>query len=327
MSLEVAMSRSLDEKLEFFSTKVPVHPRLSWALDEVDYASTPHSGSEIIMLIGPAGVGKSTLIKALKNRVIARHKADARKDPGYIPIVAIEAASSGDKAFSWKSFLSLICQQLGGHIGSTIVGMQQSIQNALVHRRTKMVVIDEAFHILKNSNDRTLQNHLTMIRNLVGGSGASLVLVGAYDLHQAINRDGQTARRTKIIHFQHYKSGIEEDEVAFRTVLRQLAGQIPMENVPDLDPLADEIHHVCAGCVGILKDTLSRSIGEAHKEGPIWSIGHLLRAALTPAQLDTILREITDGEARLEHGGYASGADTAYENLRRKAAILLGMDK
>jgi hypothetical protein len=101
------------------------------------------------------------------------------------------------------------------------------------------------------------------------------------------------------VHFERYLPGVEADEKAFRQVLNNLQSYLPLENAPDLMPFASHLHENAMGCVGILKDILSRALAMALAKGGTWSDAYLERALLSQGQMESILEEILIGEAQI----------------------------
>ena len=154
MSVDDAKSLSLDDRLEYFRRVRVNHPNLANSLKEIEQFVDPSSGGGLVLLVGPAGVGKSEVIKLLKERVIEKDKIEINDDPGYIPIVVMDAATSGDKAFSWKNFYLQVQRLLGGQIQSTVGGLRDGVERTLYWRRTQILVIDEGVHLFRGSSEQ-----------------------------------------------------------------------------------------------------------------------------------------------------------------------------
>lgn len=189
-----------------------------------------------------------------------------------------------------------------------VAALRTSIEKALKIRKTGVVVVDEAAHLLRNLQGNTLENHMDALKSLANICGVNIVLVGAYDMTQLLTLSGQVARRTSIVHFQRYLTGSDTDEKAFATVVKCLADYLPLQDSIDLIPYALDLQQACIGCVGILKDTLSRALAMALRDNGHWRLEFLEKALLSPSQHEAILRETLLGEQKMGTTAFGSGS-------------------
>jgi len=106
---EQLLSSSISERVEFFENYHIAHPHLSKAIREVlDVINNPGKRS-LVMVIGPSGVGKSTLFKSVVSNVIRNYVAQNR---GQIPIVGVEALAPDSSNFDIKDFYIRSLQSL-----------------------------------------------------------------------------------------------------------------------------------------------------------------------------------------------------------------------
>jgi energy-coupling factor transporter ATP-binding protein EcfA2 len=336
MPVEQAMSLSDEGKLIYFDRVKLQHPRVHELLEDLTALTSPGSGTDIALLIGPAGVGKSTLIGTLRNRILKAGEQAMVLDPCHVPVIVVDAPASGETKFSWRMLYMRLGTALNeplldrkvetydregrallrmGPAGSTVASLRVAIETTLAHRRTNLVVIDEAVHMLRTANGKELANHMDAIKALAG-RGTTLTLVGSYDLHEVAELSAQVSRRTEVVHFSRYLTGVDADDRAWRTTLKALQERLPLKGVPDLLPLAPVLQTCCAGCVGILKTTLAKALARAIQAGGKWSDHHLEQSLLSERQLDTILSEIIEGERRI--GKTAAGTAT-FDSLTIKA--------
>jgi hypothetical protein len=167
---------------------------------------------------------------------------------------------------------------------------------------------DEAINLVRaNKNEDALTKKMDTLKSLANIHGTTLLLVGSYDLYPLMNRCGQVSRRSTLVHFERYHSEITSDVVAFSDALGLLQSALPLDGVPDLKPYAKELMHVCVGCVGNLKDTLTRamSIGLESYQGQ-WNAKCLQKEILSKAQIATILLETEEGEKEIKDALFGS---------------------
>lgn len=319
----------MDDRLAYFHEIRVKHPRVNDTLADLKLVTKPGTGTDITLLMGPTGVGKSTVVHALGKEILTLKAEEMERDKALIPFVAVEAPASGERGFSWRIFYQRLCEELQEPLiekkhetinrdGRLMVrpatsrtmlsSLRISVENALRYRKTGVVVVDEAVHILRNLHGNTLENHMDALKSLANIGGSSIILVGAYDLSRLLKLSGQVARRTSIIHFPRYLTGSETDERAFRMVVQRLADHFPLDETIDLSPYALSLQQACIGCVGILKDTLSRALALSLRNGGKWRVEFLEQALLTPSQHEAILRETLEGEQQMGTTAFGSGS-------------------
>ena len=173
--------------------------------------------------------------------------------------------------------------------------------------------------ILRQTTGNHLANHMDAIKTLAD-MGATLVLVGSYDLHQLASLNDQVARRTGLVHFTRYQTGETKDVKAFRKAVSMLHARLPIQNLPDLTVYADELHEACIGCVGILKTTLSTALEYTLHNGGKWSDAFLERSLLSGVPYKTILKETLEGEATIKEACVGS---SSFKSIRKQSESTL----
>ena len=96
------------------------HPRLLEALDAIlEAICAPGEGvltrrpGTMVLVIGPARVGKTTLIHLLEERLLAYATSRMQADPHFIPFASIIAPEPGSGRFDWTDFYKPVLRQLG----------------------------------------------------------------------------------------------------------------------------------------------------------------------------------------------------------------------
>jgi hypothetical protein len=319
MNEENRGNSEIEEHLMQFSDRVIAHPALDSVFREVQAIVRHPAGSTIVAVVGPTGVGKTTLIRKAHRGVLDESDVAMRADPGHIPIVLVEAPSPDNGSFHWGDFyvrfleaavepmvdtksIEIFEQELRERRrkAGTFAELRRAVEHCIRYRGTKVVIIDEAQHLTKVPNARRLQDQLDTIKSLASLSGVLFAMVGTYDLLTLLNQNGQLARRTRRIHFPRYNLDHQADRLAFQNILGMFESRLPFPGAGILGQHQEYLYQGCLGCVGTLKDWLRRALAHAVEAG---------QKSLKPADLEatildngsllTILQEIRDGETRI----------------------------
>jgi hypothetical protein len=272
----------------------------------------------LIVVVGPTGVGKTTLVKRLQQEILAASAATMEKNPGLIPVILIEALSPDGGDFHWGDFyvrflkaakepmierkeldasdLKKYRKKIGTH-----AELRRAMEQCIQHRGTKVVIIDEAQHLAKVLNPARLPDQMDAIKSLASLSGAQFVMVGTYDLLQLLNRNGELARRTRCVHFPRYRYEQSKDRQSFRNILRMFETRVPLEATGFLVRNLEYHYEHCLGCVGTLKDRIKLAARHAIEAGrTCLEMKDFEGTALSNDSLLAMLQEILDGERLIE---------------------------
>ena len=325
-------------RLTYFAGKVVAHPRLKAAHQAVLRAIQQPAGASLILLVGPTGVGKTTLRRRVEQQLIAEALPELAQDPGRLPVVGVEAVAAESGQFNWKDYYTrallaldepLIAHKLdpqcaarrtsaGPPVGGRAAApeLRRALEQALRHRRPAAVIVDEAQHLTKLASGRRLLDQMDTLKSLAALTGTVHVLIGTYELLGLAHLSAQLSRRSVEIHFGRYRAEQAEDVLAFKSVLLTLQRQLPLAAEPDLVGRADYLYEHSVGCVGVLKQWLHRALAAALEEGQATlSARQLERHAAPGRKLLSLARELQEGEGAL------AGDDRARDEVRR----LLGL--
>src|SRR5438128_6231642 len=156
---------------EYFEQRCLIeHPRLLEALEAILEAICA-PGEEVltrrlgtmVLVIGPARVGKTTLIHLLEERLLAYAASRMRVDPHFIPFASITAPESGSGRFDWIDFYRPVLRQLGNHFVDSPTApirtrqMREAMEAAYLERKPLAIIVDAAHHLDKESTSRKPQ--------------------------------------------------------------------------------------------------------------------------------------------------------------------------
>jgi len=265
--------------------------------------------------------------RCFTNEINQRFQQEMEEDPGFIPVVYVRIPAPINGDFNWKDGMIRILEQfneplirrkvikapvveLDGEVVSRAnklvrEELRRSVRNCIRHRKTQLMIIDEASHLLISKSRTFFYQQFEMIKSLSQDFGVPLLLSGAYDLLDIRDFNGQLIRRTKVIHFPRYRWNEVSDAktiagASFRDVIHSLLEKMPVEKEAGLSGHVDYFYLHSLGCVGILKDWFYDTLYLAIKKAQPVSLMHFEQTKRAQKELQQISQEIKAGEARLE---------------------------
>lgn len=308
----------------YFRSYTVAHPKLRDANDTLSDAIQEAIPGSLILVCGPAGAGKTTLRLRTEQRIATEMLKELDADPGRFAVVGVEAIPPHSGNFNWKDFYTRVLKKLDepcinykikpsarnasdynfkGRVTNLTPAteLRQATEQAIKHRRPKTLLIDEAQHLAKMSSGRKLQDQLDSIKSLASTTEIPIVLIGTYELLSFRNLSAQLSRRSVDVHFRRYRAEQTDEVKAFKNVLWSFQHHLPLHEEPDLVENWDYFYERSVGCIGVLKDWITRALAKALKDGgKVLTRKHLERSALSVSQCDKMLMEALDGEAMLD---------------------------
>src|SRR6266516_4639520 len=316
---------------EYFEQRCIIsHPRLLEALDAIlDAICAP--GEEVltrrpgtmVLVIGPARVGKTTLIHLLEERLLAYAASRMRVDLHFIPFASITAPESGSGRFDWIDFYRPVLRQLGNPFVDSPTHsiharqMREATEAAYLERKPLAIIVDEAHHLAEAARGSRLQSQLNHLKNFENTTGVSHILVGTYEMRPFRKVNPQLACRSIDAHFPRYDMTKEKDCLVFKSILWALQRQLPVEEEPLLAQKHWEFLYARSiGCIGLLKFPLDRALNRALKAGArTVTLDHLRQTAAPDGRVKLALRNALESEAEFVE---AEDADEQLLALLRK---------
>ncbi|MGB3650565.1 MAG: ATP-binding protein [Rivularia sp. (in: cyanobacteria)] len=329
------------ERLAYFENYTVAHPRLKEVYDILMRTIAEPAGASFIFVYGASGVGKTTLRLRVEQKLMEQALPLLESDRGRVPVVGVEAVAPESRNFNWKDYytraLIALEEPLIDHkfdygvrgisrdnfgkinVESKVVAhaLRRALENALIHRHPDVFFVDEAQHFSKMASGHKLQDQLDCLKSLANMTGILHCLLGTYELLTFRNLSGQLSRRSVDIHFRRYCADDPEDIEAFKSVLLTFQQHMPLAETPDLVSHWEYLYERTLGCVGILKNWLTRAFKDAlNREAATVTLKDLQQRAWSVAQCKRMLQEIQEGERQL------SETETDVQNLR--SALGLG---
>lgn len=314
-----------EARLDYFKSFTIAHPNLKEADAALKQAVQEPAGWSLIFVYGPTGVGKTTLRRRVEKHQKESMMEALHQNPGLVPVVSMEAAAPDSSQFSWKDYYRrallaldepLVDQKLTCNVRSSFhsvrdtfgraltdpraagLELRLALESALIHRRPAAFFVDEAQHLAKMKSGRKLQDQLDSIKSLASLTNTVHILVGTYELLPFRNLSAQLSRRSIDIHFPRYRAESSEDYTAFRNAVFTLQRHLPLAGESDLLPHLEYCYERSIGCVGLVKDWLTRALALAMNQGVnAVSLKMLEKTAWSLDQSERMARETVDGES------------------------------
>jgi len=337
------LNASISERLNYFKTRAIVtHERMEEVIEEIIEAAGSMCDQNLLLLIGPTGVGKTEGLKEAVQRAIAFHRAKAEAKPHVIPAIFVEADAPDKGNFDWRAFYEAGLMELGAPLidstldckkrlaGDNIINtiapeenhriskagaLRKRFRNTVRGRETLLVGIDEAVNLLQVHSTRNKQHRDDLmrasgssVRSLVNKSTATVVLAGAFDFYALASSSGQLTRRSHVIYFQEYQN-TTNDIRAFSRALLGLLAHLPIKHELDPEEIGAEIFIQSLGCVGIVKTMLQRALMKALNRRKCLDLKILRSCYYSKTRLDVMHEEMIQGGKKIQELLQASDFD------------------
>lgn len=310
-----------EDLLDILDVIVIEHPLFRSTITPVLTHIQLGSRGRISLVVGPTGVGKTTLIRFCEKQL---HKYISQNpNCGYGPPLILEALSLEAKTFNWKSFYINALRKMNepglyakvdlercvnllkkGKRGSSLRHFTQHQLRELFEQAVEIcnpiaIFIDEIQHITKCNSIVRKADNLDVIKSLSNTTSSTFILAGTYEARSMMYYGGQLSRRVNIIHFKRYQQAHEGVKI-YAQIIKTIANKY---DVPISGGVINNILYLynhSIGCVGILVSWITQATEIAIKSNSkTLNIEHFKKTRLNNIQLSSIFNETISFE--IEH--------------------------
>ena len=200
------LAASDTEKINYFTNFTVVHRLLKQAYEEFLDAVNNPGGASLILLFGPTGVGKTTLLTQVMRIIFEQNQALMMQDRAYLPIAGIEARSPDSGSFDWKDYyksvLIAVSEPFADYKVSTsssrvygngssqkivkvkpnLVQLRADVEHIFKQRQLIVFLVDEAQRFAKITSGRKQQDQMDAIQSMASYTQTRHGLFGTYEL-------------------------------------------------------------------------------------------------------------------------------------------------
>lgn len=194
------------ERLESHMTLM--HQHFSSVFTEILCATQHGRKDEIVAVIGPTGVGKSTMLRYLSCYLVKQQTAGWKDD--YYPPIIVEAPAAIKGEFPWRSFFEEILDKLGEinvtnkldldtaenrkkqGLGArtisrpTIGQLERLMRLRIKSFRPVSILIDECQNLVDSVSDRDKILNLNRIKNWANTMNTKFTLFGTHEAKELL---------------------------------------------------------------------------------------------------------------------------------------------
>ncbi len=286
------------------------------ALEEAFSLLITVSPGEVVSIIGPSRVGKTRLIKELRQLLDQGNDFD---ETGLLTSIGVRAVNAGPKgAFSTKDFIYRLLEEVKHPIYSSYGEygddenllakldaipertLRKALERGIILRGVRYIFIDEAQHVKYVTKDAMAPSAvMDSWKCLAEDTESVLVVVGAYPILNTMLNSPHLLGRKYQVHMPRYYLN-EDDLLQFQLIIKAFEESMNIDrSIAPLHKNKDVIallYEGSLGCIGLLRAWLLHAHAKSLvKKCPVnKAILQMARKSLS--DYDSIAKEIYEGE-------------------------------
>jgi len=257
----------------------------------------------VTVLVGPTRVGKSSVVKE-----VLRHAFPEPERRGIRPCIYVDAATT-ERGFMSTKYLTIRAlsalehpfytdDSQGLRLSQTESTARIHLTRALEHRGTKLMVVDEAHHLLRVMNRTHAASALDSLKCLGNETGVAILLSGGYELLRTCFESAHLNGRLSILEFPRYRP-VEGEIEEFDSILLTFDQLLPWARGQSLVGMRDLIYEGSLGCCGLLSGWIVTALARMRARADLTLKREHFECTRFRQQIEPILEEIALGEGLL----------------------------
>lgn len=257
----------------------------------------------VLALVGPTRVGKSSVVKD-----VIGHAFPDSENGDIRPCIYVDAATT-ERGFMSTKYLTLRALSALEHpfytddsqfirLSQTETTARVHLTRALEHRQTKLMVVDEAHHLLRVMQRSRAASALDSLKCLGNETGVAILLAGGYELLKTCFESAHLNGRLSILEFPRYRP-IDGEIREFDRILLTYDQLLPWARSQSLIGMRDLIYEGSLGCCGLLSGWILTAVARMRARGELTLKREHFEVTRFRQQIEPIMDEIALGEGLL----------------------------
>lgn len=220
-----------------------------------------------LLLTGPSGTGKSTLLRRWENNFPLVETPEGDRQP----VLYVELPSRcTTKALAENMLRALHLPEAMASKG-TEVALMERVKHHLRHQGVEVVILDEVQHLIESRGQNGVYRAADFVKSLLNAAICPVVLAGTPEATAIFEENEQLKRRAAGQHaLKAFNWEVSEDRAIFGAILTAYEKQLPLPEASNLGTdktLAFRIHYFATGRIGRAIDFLHAATINALEKG------------------------------------------------------------